>query len=125
MSNSPASPDRRARLAPVFHRFAQESRDRAQNLRSLLAASPLDLTAISREAHTLAGSGATLGGEEISRQARAMEHLTLEIQEAGRQPDGAEHQRLSDFVSALESEAAAFDPESKLDAFIAAMFAAG
>lgn len=119
--------DRRSRLAPVFNRYADECLGRAETLFALLhdEAAEVDLKAVILQAHTLAGSGATMGAELLSSQARRLEEMVKAMQEAGRGPDLPERQLMAALAVTLLEQAKGFDAETMLDAFIAKMFAGG
>lgn len=121
------SNDRRARLTPIFNRYAEECRSRADALFAILGAGAADpdLKAVVLQAHTLAGSGATMGAEGLSTQARTLEEMAKAMQEAGRGPDAAERQAMAGIAADLLEQAKGFDAETMLDAFIAKMFAGG
>jgi HPt (histidine-containing phosphotransfer) domain-containing protein len=117
--------DRRTRLAPTFERYAAEACSRAGVLVERMAAAEVDLGAVILQAHTMAGSGATMGADAISCKARRMEHLAVDLRNAGRQPDPAERAELTALAAELLQLAETFDPEPMLDAFIAKMFPNG
>jgi len=76
-------------------------------------------------AHTLAGSGATMGAELLSSEARRLEEMAKAMQEAGRAPDQSERQTMAALAATLLEQAKGFEAETMLDAFIAKMFAGG
>ena len=117
--------DRRARLAPVFKRYADECRSRAETLFTLLhdEEAATDLKAVILQAHTLAGSGATMGAERLSAEARRLEELVKAIEDAGRDADRAERQTMAQLAAILLEQAKDFDAETMLDAFIVKMYA--
>jgi len=119
--------DRRARLAPVFNRYAEECLGRAETLFALLGDQPEmpDLKAVVLHSHTLAGSGATMGADALSAQARQLEEMVKAMQEAQRGPDAAERQAMAGLVVSLRDAAKGFDAETMLNAFIAKMFPNG
>jgi len=119
------SADRRARLAPVFDRYAAECRSRGETLVSLLAddAVSLDVQAVILHSHSLAGSGATMGAEKLSQDARQLEETAKRLQEAGRGPDAAEQKAMAALAASCLEQAKGFDAATMLDAFIAKMFA--
>jgi HPt (histidine-containing phosphotransfer) domain-containing protein len=119
--------DRRARLAPVFNRYADECLGRAETLFALLQSEEagIDLKAVILHAHTLAGSGATMGAQLLSSEARRLEEMVKAMQEAGRGPDLPERQAMAALAQSLLEQAKAFNAETMLDAFIAKMFAGG
>jgi len=117
--------DRRARLAQTFLRYAEELRMRTTTLQTLMAENPIDLRAVSLQAHTLAGSGTTMGAEDISIHARELEHLAQDITTADSQPDAAQTLRMRELSGRLVELAGAFDPEIMLNSFIARVFPQG
>jgi HPt (histidine-containing phosphotransfer) domain-containing protein len=121
------SSDRRSRLAPVFTRYADECLGRAEILLALLQdqGGEVDLKAVILHAHTLAGSGATMGAELLSSEARRLEEMAKAMQEAGRAPDQSERQTMAALAATLLEQAKGFEAETMLDAFIAKMFAGG
>ncbi|HVI52579.1 MAG TPA: Hpt domain-containing protein [Candidatus Sulfotelmatobacter sp.] len=119
--------DRRARLAPVFNRYAAECRSRAETLAAILADAPAepDLQAVVLHAHTLAGSGATMGAEALSVEARRLEELAKTLQDEERRPGADERQVMAALAASLLAAASGFDAEAMLDAFIVKMFPNG
>lgn len=119
------SADRRARLAPVFDRYAAECRSRAETLVSLLppGSGAVDLQAVILQSHSLAGSGATMGAEKLSQDARQLEETAKRLQEAGRGPTGDEVTGMAALAASCLEQAKDFDAATMLDAFIAKMFA--
>jgi HPt (histidine-containing phosphotransfer) domain-containing protein len=119
--------DRRSRLAPVFNRYADECLGRAETLSALLHddGTEVDLKAVILHAHTLAGSGATMGAELLSSEARRLEEMVKAMQEAGRGPDQSERQAMAALAATLLEQAKGFEAEIMLDAFITKMFAGG
>ncbi|OIQ93851.1 Hpt domain protein [mine drainage metagenome] len=115
--------DRRARLLPTFQRYAAECRTRAQALAALTAAEGAwDLAAIVHEAHSLAGSGATMGAEALGTGARALEQRAQDCREAGLAPDDETRRQMAAQAQALLDQARGFAVERMLDAFMAKMF---
>lgn len=117
--------DRRARLTPVFNRYAGECRDRAATLVLILEQEAPDLPSLILHSHSLAGSGATMGAESLSADARRLEEDAKAIREAGRGPDAAELHTMRGLAQSLRTAAEGFDAETMLDAFIAKMFPNG
>ncbi|HLN23319.1 MAG TPA: Hpt domain-containing protein [Patescibacteria group bacterium] len=122
------SEDRRIRLAGTFTRYAEEARTRSAAIAELVQgdmASPDAWGVVVLHAHTLAGSGATMGAENISTAGRAIEDIVTELSGAQRAPDAEERAALVALSGQLTVAAAAFDPEASLNIFIAKVYPRG
>ena len=115
--------DRRTRLAATFLRYADEAKTRAQAIPGLLREGKLREALI--HAHTLAGSGATVGADDISALARIVEDALLLAHDANRALTDQELADLTDPIARLQDAAAAFKPDDMLDAFMERMFPNG
>ncbi len=115
--------DRRTRLAATFVRYADEARTRAAAIPGLLQDGKLRDALI--QAHTLAGSGATVGADDISDQARIVEAVILAAMDQNRPLTDAELADLALKLPGLQAAVAGFDPDTMLDAFMERMFPNG
>jgi chemotaxis protein histidine kinase CheA len=122
------SEDRRIRLAGTFTRYAEEARNRSAAIADFVQGgmdSPDAWKGLVLHAHTLAGSGATMGAEDISIAGRAIEDIVTALSEARRAPTAEERAALVALSGQLTLAAAAFDPELSLNGFLAKVYPRG
>jgi len=119
------SEDRRIRLAGTFARYAEEARNRSAAIADLAQGgmdTPDAWKGLVLHAHTLAGSGAAMGAEDISIASRAIEVVVTELSAARRAPTADERATLLALSGQLGVAVAAFDPEACLNAFLAKVY---
>lgn len=113
--------ERRSRLTGTFQRFADEARNRASVLRGQVVAGfpqgPASLKTVLLHAHTLAGSGETMGAADLSAIGAEIEAL-LNALPAGSMPDAAQSERLDRLSRDLAEAAGRFDVEAALETFL-------
>ena len=117
--------DRRKRLSITFAHYAEEAQARSRSIAVLVAEKPTSdaLQKVSLQAHSLAGSGTTMGVEEITLLSRDIEKIIHEI--GAGSPTDDQTAALAGLAAQLTQAAAAFDPETRLDEFMKRMFPNG
>ena len=120
--------DRRIRLAGTFTRYAEEARHRSAAIAEFVQGgmdNPDAWKGLLLHAHTLAGSGATMGAEDISIAGRSIEDIVSGLFEVRRAPTAGERATLVALSEQLTLAVAGFDPERCLDAFLAKVYPGG